>query len=83
MTAAALIGGIFGLVATGVLLDESWGFGSVMALMGVGQLVVTAHVLLGYPETAHVELETLNPEDQRPADDPPRNQPSPPTNRAT
>ena len=83
LTAAALIGGIFGLVATGVLLDESWGFGSVMALMGVGQLVVTALVLLGYPETAHVELETLNPEDQRPADDPPRNQPSPPTNRAT
>ncbi|MEO1056987.1 MAG: MFS transporter [Actinomycetota bacterium] len=64
LTASALVGGIFGLIATGLLLDESWGFGSVMAVMGIGQFVVTALVLLAYPETAHTELETLNPEDQ-------------------
>ena len=63
VTASALIGGIFGLVATGALLDGDWAYGSVMALMGIGQLVVTVLVVIAYPETAHQELEALNPED--------------------
>src|SRR6056297_3404267 len=65
VTASALIGGIFGLVATGALLDGDWAYGWVMALMGVGQLVVTVLVVAFYPETAHRELESLNPEDIR------------------
>jgi MFS family permease len=63
VTASALIGGIFGLVGTGALLDGDWAYGSVMALMGIGQLVVTVLVVTAYPETAHQELEALNPED--------------------
>jgi MFS family permease len=67
VTAAALLGGIGGLVATGGLLDAGWSYGPVMATMAVGQLVVTVLVVAAYPETAHRELEDLNPGD-RPLD---------------
>ncbi len=63
ITAAALIGGIGGLLATGWLLDAGWSYAQVMGMLGLCQLVVAAIVVLGYPETAHLELETLNPED--------------------
>lgn len=64
VTASALIGGIGGLVATGRLLDADWSYASVMATMGIGQLIVTILVVAAYPETAHRELEDLNPEDR-------------------
>ncbi len=63
ITAAALIGGIGGLLLTGWLLDAGWSYGQVMALLGLCQLVVTVLVVVAYPETAHLELEALNPED--------------------
>ena len=63
ITAAALIGGIGGLLLTGLLLDAGWSYGQVMGMLGLCQLVVTALVVVGYPETAHLELEALNPED--------------------
>ncbi len=63
ITAAALIGGIGGLLATGWLLDAGWSYGQVMALLGLCQLAVTVLVVVAYPETAHLELEALNPED--------------------
>ena len=63
ITGAALIGGIGGLLLTGVLLDAGWSYGQVMGLLGLCQLVVTLLVVVGYPETAHLELEALNPED--------------------
>ena len=34
-----------------------------IALVGLGQLVVVGVVLAWFPETAHQELEALNPED--------------------
>jgi hypothetical protein len=34
-----------------------------MALLAIGPLIVAALVLTLYPETAHRELEELNPED--------------------
>ena len=63
ITGAALIGGIGGLLTTGWLLDAGWSYGQVMGLLGVCQLVVTVLVVAAYPETAHLELEALNPED--------------------
>lgn len=75
ITAAALVGGIGGLLTTGWLLDAGWSYGQVMALLGLCQLAVTVLVVAAYPETAHLELEALNPEDA-PIDlhhiDPPR-----------
>lgn len=63
VTATALIGGIGGLLATGWLLDAGWSYAQVMGMLGVCQLVVAGIVLAAYPETAHLELEALNPED--------------------
>ncbi len=63
VTAAALIGGILGLLSMGALLDADWSYGQVLATMAIGQLVVTVLVWVAYPETAHQELEALNPED--------------------
>ena len=63
ITAAALVGGIGGLLSTGWLLDAGWSYGQVMALLGLCQLAVTVLVVVAYPETAHLELEALNPED--------------------
>jgi predicted MFS family arabinose efflux permease len=63
VTAASLIGGVIGLVAMGALLDDDWTFGSILAILAIGQLVVTVLVVVAYPETAHQELEALNPED--------------------
>ncbi len=63
VTAASLIGGVIGLVSMGALLDADWSFGAVLALLGISQLIVTALVVAAYPETAHQELEALNPED--------------------
>ncbi len=63
ITAVALVGGIGGLLATGWLLDAGWSYGQVMGLLGLCQLAVTVIVVAAYPETAHLELEELNPED--------------------
>jgi MFS family permease len=63
VTAASLIGGIGGLILTGSLLDGGWSYAAVMGTLAIGQVVVTVLVVLYYPETAHQELETLNPED--------------------
>ncbi len=63
ITALALIGGIGGLLGTGQLVDRGWSYGTVMAMMGLAQVVVTIIVITSYPETAHRELEEMNPED--------------------
>jgi MFS family permease len=95
VTATALIGGIGGLLATGWLLDAGWSYGQVMGMLGLCQLAVAAIVLLGYPETAHLELEALNPEDApidlhavaveappgAPPDEAPAEPPDPPSDR--
>ena len=65
VTAAALVGGIGGLIATGSLLDADWSYTSVMATMAIGQVIVTVLVITSFPETAHLELEELNPEDHQ------------------
>jgi MFS family permease len=62
ITAAALIGGSFGLLASGQLLDNGWSYGKTMALMAVGEVIAVAIILARYPETAHKDLDELNPE---------------------
>jgi MFS family permease len=64
VTATALIGGVIGLIATGSLIDRGWSFGSVMAMLALSQVVVVVLVVVAYPETAHLELEEINPEDE-------------------
>jgi MFS family permease len=63
LTATALLGGIIGLLVMGQLLDAGWSHGRVMALLASAQLGVVVVVLRWYPETAHRELEDINPLD--------------------
>jgi MFS family permease len=64
ISALSLIGSSIGLVLVGQLIDGGRSYGTAMAVVGGGPLVVAVLVLLLYPETAHVVLEDLNPEDR-------------------
>ena len=58
-----VVGTITGLVTAAWLSDRWDGLGPALALLCAGPVVVGLLVLLAYPETAHRELESLNPED--------------------
>jgi MFS family permease len=60
---ASLIGGSIGLVVAGFLLDNGMSYGRVMLTFALGPVLVAFFVALKYPETAHLELEDINPED--------------------
>ena len=60
----SLIGSSIGLLGAGWALDRAFGYGSVMAILAIGPLVVAGLIVALYPETAHHELEDLNPEDR-------------------
>ena len=63
LTAAALGGGIVGILLVGQLTDAGRSYGAALGLMALGQIVVVVLVLARFPETAHHSLEELNPED--------------------
>lgn len=63
LTAAALLGGITGLLLMGALLDDGYSHGVVIGGLAIAQIAVVVVVLVWLPETAHQELETLNPLD--------------------
>ena len=69
ITAAALLGGSLGLIGVGQLLDSGWSYGRALALMALGELVAVAIIMARYPETAHKDLDELNPEPDTPLDD--------------
>lgn len=60
-------GSVVGLVAAG-LLAETFGdrLGPALALLALGPATLAILVVTSYPETAHTELEDLNPEDAPP-----------------
>jgi MFS family permease len=60
-----VIGSVIGILLVGYLADRV-GYSQPMALLGLGPLLVVGIILLLYPETAHRELEDINPEDVRP-----------------
>ena len=61
--ASALLGGGISLLVTGALLDRDVFYGPILTALAFGPVVVAAIVWSTYPETAHRELEELNPED--------------------
>ena len=64
ITVAALVSGSLAILATGALLDRGFSHFEVLGVFALGQLVVAAIVMLAFPESAHRELEDLNPEDR-------------------
>lgn len=63
VTTTALLSGSLGILTVGYARDHGMSFGSIMAVMAAGQLAAAAIAVWRYPETAHLELEQLNPED--------------------
>jgi MFS family permease len=59
LSAAALGGGLVGLLVAGRLAD-AWGYGPTFALLALGPLLAAVIVLWLLPETAGVSLEELN-----------------------
>jgi len=66
-----LVGSSIGLLITGVALDQGVSYGWLMAGLALGPLVVVVLVIVAYPETKALELETINPEDAAAALGPP------------
>ena len=62
----AVAGSVVGLLVAGYLSDRWGGLGPPLAVLSVGPLLMALLVLAAYPETAHRELEELNPEDEPP-----------------
>ncbi len=60
---ASLLSGSVGILAVGLVRSHGMSFGTVMAVLGAGQLLSAFLAYRYYPETAHLELEQLNPED--------------------
>jgi MFS family permease len=58
-------GSVIGLLVAGYLSDRWGGLGPALAVLSVGPALMAVLVLVAYPETAHRELEELNPEDRR------------------
>ncbi|MEA2972018.1 MAG: hypothetical protein QOG82_476 [Actinomycetota bacterium] len=66
VSVTALCGSAIGLTAAGFMSDRFGSIGPAMAILAAGPLLLAVLVLVAYPETAHRELEELNPEDQPP-----------------
>ena len=63
ITALSLAGSSAGLLLVGALIHEGWTYGRSMLVVGFGQLLAAVIAYLAYPETAHLELEQINPQD--------------------
>lgn len=63
VTALSLAGSSAGLVIVGGLVHRGWSYGHAMLLVGIGQLLAAVIAYVAYPETAHLELEQINPQD--------------------
>ncbi len=63
ITTVTVVGSATGLVLAGQLDEHYDGLGPAVAWLGIAPLVVMALVVFLYPETAHRELEDINPED--------------------
>ena len=57
------LGSVLGLVLLAVVIGRQDELAPVMAALALGPALVVLLVLVAYPETAHRELEDLNPED--------------------
>jgi MFS family permease len=63
---AAVAGAVVGLRLCGMLADRFGSYSPAVATLAAGPLVVAVLVVVAFPETKGMELETINPEDQPP-----------------
>ena len=60
---ASLIGGSVGLVGAGYFLSRDFSYSTVMSWLSLGPIIAGILVYATFPESAHLELEELNPQD--------------------
>lgn len=58
------LGSVAGLVLVGVLAKSLGGLGPALAVLSIAPVMVALLIVVAYPETAHLELEDINPEDR-------------------
>ncbi len=58
-----VLGSVTGLLVAGVLADH-FGLSRGLAILAIGPLILGVMYLTLYPETAHLDLDEINPEDQ-------------------
>ena len=63
IAATAMGGSVVGLMAAGRLADAFDSFGPTMAILAGAPLLMAILIYKRFPETAHRELEELNPQD--------------------
>ena len=63
ITALSLAGSSIGLLLVGALVHRGWSYGQSMLVVAFGQLLAAVIAYVAYPETAHLELEQINPQD--------------------
>lgn len=63
ITATALLSGSLGILVVGEARNRGVSFGLALGVMAFGQLLAVFVAYRHYPETAHLELEQLNPGD--------------------
>lgn len=64
ITVVGVVGSALGLVIVGSLSDRLDGIAGAMPYVAVGPLLLAILIVVAYPETAHLELEEINPEDR-------------------
>jgi MFS family permease len=64
ITVLGVTGSALGLLVVGTLSDRTGGIAAVMPVVAVGPALLAVLILVAYPETAHMALEDINPEDQ-------------------
>ena len=66
ITGLGRVGSVLGLLVIAVLVRDDQPLAPIIALLALGPLLLASLVVVAYPETAHRELEDLNPEDVAP-----------------
>lgn len=79
LAVAGVLGAATGVLSAGALSDALGGLGRAVAILAAGPIIVAVLVITRFPETAHRELEDLNPEDASaiPSPSPPAPRPTP------
>ncbi len=64
ITVLGVTGSAVGLLVVGALSDRSGGLAAAMPVVALGPALLAVLIVVAYPETAHLELEDINPEDR-------------------
>jgi len=66
ISALGRVGSVVGLLFVALVVGTRDRLAPILALLAIGPAILAVLVLVAYPETAHLELEELNPEDAPP-----------------